>query len=41
MKEFPPLDEWLKELNSFARTDGNKQKPSPNDLPYKPKTGYV
>jgi hypothetical protein len=41
VKDFPPLDQWLKELNSFVRTDGNKQKPSPTDLPYKPKTGIA
>ena len=39
-KEFPPLDVWLKELNSFVKTDVNKQKPSPTDSPYQPKNYY-
>lgn len=41
VNNFPPLDNWIKELNSFAERNEPKQKPSPTDLPYQPKTRNV
>jgi len=43
LKEFPPLDEYIKDLNTkFVKTDNtNIKQKSPFDLPYKPGEGIV